>query len=504
VTVRRLIVPLFQGVNSRGLRKLSGAGLHAVHLRQAERALREKAFLGENAATLLLVAPDAGIPSLMLLGLGTEKDCSLEKLRRAFASLARQLRKADVDQAVLSVAAPQLRSRFSRLGLKVSGEAVAMGWALGAYSYDVYKTSTSKKRSRRTVTLSSREAPKEFTEGFKRGEILAQAVNFGRDLSNTPANDLYPEKLAAAARKVAREGALSIRVLKKKDLERERMGALLGVAQGSARAPCMVVLQYRPRRRRAASGKKRATGSTKLPTLALVGKAITFDAGGLSIKPARGMEEMKFDMAGGAAVLGAMKAIARLAPRINVVAVVPATENVIGAAAMRPGDIIRSASGKTIEVINTDAEGRLILADALQYARRFQPDFIVDFATLTGACLVALGTRVSGLVTNHRKFGRQVFDAGERSGERVWELPLYDEFLEATKSQVADLKNSAGRYGGAITAGAFLSYFVGDIPWCHLDIAGTAWAQRASGCFDPGATGVGTRLAVELAMSLGE
>jgi len=480
-------------------------GLHDVLRRQAERALREKAFKGENAETLLLVAPDSGATSAVLLGLGTEKECSLERLRHAFGSLARQLRKADVGQAVLCLATPQLRSRLSKVGWKVAGEAVAVGWALGAYSYDVYKTARQKNRSRRTLTLTTREAPKEFTAGLKTGEILAQAVNFGRDLSNTPANHLYPEKLAAEARKLARDCALSVRVLKKKDLERERMGALLGVAQGSARPPCMVVLEYRPERKRVASGQKGAKGAKgfrKLPTLALVGKAITFDAGGLSIKPARGMEEMKFDMAGGAAVLGAMKAIARLAPRLNVVAAVPSTENVIGDSAMRPGDIIRSASGKTIEIINTDAEGRLILADALQYVRRFQPDFILDFATLTGACLVALGTRVSGMVTNHQKLGRQVFDAGERSGERVWQLPLYEEFLEATKSHVADLKNSAGRYGGAITAGAFLSYFVGDIPWCHLDIAGTAWAQRASGCFEQGATGVGTRLAVELALSL--
>lgn len=497
MTLRRLIVPLFRGASSQAVRRLSGAGLPATLQRQAERALREKAFKGESAETLLLVASDSRVSSAVLLGLGTEKKCDLQKLRCAFGSLARQLRKGDVGQVVLSLAAPQLRSKLSKLGWKAAGEAVALGWALGTYSYDVYKTASAKKRSRRTLTLTCRDAPGEFTQGLKAGKILAQAVNFGRDLSNTPANHLYPEKLAAAARKLARDEALSVRILKKKDLVRERMGALLAVAQGSARPPCMVVLEYRPKRRRVASGSK-----GELPTLALVGKAITFDAGGLSIKPARGMEEMKFDMAGGAAVLGAMKAIARLAPQVNVVAVVPCTENVIGDAAMRPGDIIRSASGKTIEVINTDAEGRLILADALQYVRRFDPDYILDFATLTGACLVALGTRISGMVTNNQKLGRKVFAAGERSGERVWELPLYAEFLEAMKSQVADLKNSAGRYGGAITAGAFLSYFVGDIPWCHLDIAGTAWSQRASGCFEPGATGVGTRLAVEMAASL--
>jgi leucyl aminopeptidase len=233
-----------------------------------------------------------------------------------------------------------------------------------------------------------------------------------------------------------------------------------------------------------------------------VGKAITFDSGGLSIKPAKGMEEMKFDMAGGAAVLGAMKAIAVLKPPVRVIGIVPSTENVIGGSAMRPGDILRSASGKTIEVINTDAEGRLILADALHYALRFQPDYVIDFATLTGACLVALGTQVSGMVTNDKDLGRAVFDAGERSGERVWELPLYEEFIEATKSQVADLRNSAGRNGGAITAAAFLSHFVGKTRWCHLDIAGTAWVERDTGPFAAGATGVGVRLIVELVRGL--
>ncbi|HEU5311419.1 MAG TPA: M17 family metallopeptidase, partial [Candidatus Eisenbacteria bacterium] len=292
------------------------------------------------------------------------------------------------------------------------------------------------------------------------------------------------------ARTVARAGGLRSTILGKRELARERMGAILGVSQGSDRPPCLIVLEYRPGGWRPSKG-----------TVVLVGKAVTFDSGGLSIKPANRMEEMKYDMSGGAAVLGAMQAISILGAKRRVVGIIPATENVISGSAMRPGDIIRSAAGKTIEVINTDAEGRLILADALHYAKRYEPEYVLDFATLTGACRVALGNQVSGMVTNDRLLGKAVFEAGERCGERVWELPLYDEFVEATRSQVADIKNSTGRNAGAITAAAFLSHFVAGLRWCHLDIAGTAWAEKDSGLFTAGATGVGVRLAVEVVSS---
>jgi leucyl aminopeptidase len=289
---------------------------------------------------------------------------------------------------------------------------------------------------------------------------------------------------------MARARDLTVRILEQRELKRLGMGGILGVGQGSDRPPRLIVVRYRPRRR-------------PRKIVVLVGKSITFDSGGLSIKPAKGMEEMKYDMSGGAAVLGALQAFSRLKPPVEVIGILPASENVIGGSALRPGDILRSASGKTIEIINTDAEGRLVLADALHYAQRFKPDFLIDLATLTGACLVALGTQVSGMVTNDKELSRKVFEAGERAGERVWELPLYDEFIEATKSQIADLKNSAGRNAGAITAAAFLSHFVGKTKWCHLDIAGTAWSDRESGHLAPGATGMGVRLMVEFVTALG-
>jgi leucyl aminopeptidase len=318
---------------------------------------------------------------------------------------------------------------------------------------------------------------------------MASGVGFARNLTNAPANLLSPLELAARARAMARAHGLRCRVLRRRELAREGMGALLAVAQGSARAPCLIVVEYRPRPRGAR-------------TLALVGKSVTFDCGGLSIKPSKGMEEMKYDMAGGAAVLGALQALSVLRPRLHVVGILPASDNLISGSALRPGDILRSASGKTIEVINTDAEGRLLLADALHYARRFKPAAVVDVATLTGACVVALGTQVTGMLASDRALGEQILKAAASSGEKVWELPLHDEFVEAVKSKVADLKNDSGRNAGAITAGAFLSQFIEGVPWAHLDIAGTGWTQREEGYQSPGATGAGVRLLAELALGM--
>ena len=492
---RRLILPLFKEKRAR----LPSLG-HVLR-RMVDRALEEKAFQKEVAETFFLLPPGPReISSLLLLGLGQERKCTLETLRRAFGSLARRLHrelpKEKRGKFFLCLDSPTVTSRLSSLGWESVAQAITVGWILGSYSYDVYKTSPGdrKKPAPLVLFLSPRkrggdgllpEMEAAVRAGVKKGQILGEAVHFARDLSNAPANEVYPEVLAARAKALAKRCGLSVQILHERDLARARMGALLGVAQGSDKPPCLIVLKYEPKTKA-----KR--------TIALVGKAITFDSGGLSIKPAKGMEEMKFDMAGGAAVMGALMAISRLKPPFRVLGILPATENVIGGSAMRPGDILRSASGKTIEVINTDAEGRLILADALHFAQRFRPDYTVDFATLTGACLIALGTQISGLVGNDKAFTRKVFEAGERSGERLWELPLYDEFVDQIKSTVADLKNSTGRNAGTITAAAFLSRFVGQKPWCHVDIAGTAWAEKESGCFLAGATGVGVRLVVEL------
>ena len=500
----RLVIPLFQETRSLPPGEwLSAKELDGGLSRIVARALDERRFKGEPGESLLLLAPERGrVESVALFGLGPEKKCTLDSLRKAFGALSRRSRREQVGEVTLDLDAPHLRSKLSELGWDRAAKAITMAWTQGGYSFDAYRPAPAsvaeKKKPARLVLWAGAEdaeIERAVRAGQASGQIVGDAANYVRDLANTPANDLYPERLAEHARSLARAHGLSFSLLKKRDLERQRMGCLLGVAQGSDRPPCLMTVGYRAR-----SGAKKA--GKKVPTLVLVGKAITFDCGGISIKPAKGMEEMKFDMAGGAAVLGAMRAVAELKPAANVIGVIPSAENAIGGSAMRPGDILRSAAGKTVEILNTDAEGRLILADALHYAARFKPDYVMDFATLTGACLVALGTQVSGLVSNDREFSRKVFEAGERSGERVWELPLYDEFLDATKSTVADLKNSAGRNGGAITAAAFLSHFVGKTPWCHLDIAGTAWTERESGPFVAGATGVGVALVEELLRAL--
>jgi leucyl aminopeptidase len=265
------------------------------------------------------------------------------------------------------------------------------------------------------------------------------------------------------------------------------MAGILAVGRGSEHPPCLIVLEYSP------SGAKR-----RFPTIALVGKGITFDTGGISLKPPASMPEMKHDMSGGAAVFGALRAAALLRLPVHLAGIVAAAENKPGARAYLPGDVVRAASGKTIEVLNTDAEGRIVLADALHYAQRYKPTAIIDLATLTGSCLVALGSYCSGLIGNEESLLRRVRDAGERTRERVWPLPLWDEYKEQIKSQVADLKNTGGREGGTITAGAFLSEFAGDGPWAHLDIAGTAFTTKELPYCVPGATGVGVRLLVDL------
>jgi leucyl aminopeptidase len=325
--------------------------------------------------------------------------------------------------------------------------------------------------------------------GARRGAILAECQNLARDLSNQPGNALPPDALAREAQRVAKQVGLRARVLGVPELRKLGMGGLLAVGAGSANPPRLIVLEYRPKRARAARD-----------TLCVVGKGITFDSGGISIKPSAGMEEMKHDMSGAAAVVGALRACALLSVPHHVVGVIGAAENMPSGTAYRPGDIVTTASGKTIEVLNTDAEGRVVLADALHYARtEFEPRAIIDLATLTGACVVALGRWASGLFGNNEALAERVRRAGEATGERAWPMPLWDGHREAVRSDVADVKNTgAGREAGSSTAAAFLAAFVGDTPWVHLDIAGTGWTTRNGPGQPKGATGVGVRLLLEL------
>jgi leucyl aminopeptidase len=318
------------------------------------------------------------------------------------------------------------------------------------------------------------------------GQAVARGVAFARDLANGPANDVTPAVLGDEAQALGERLGLKVTVLDKAQLTEQGFGGMLAVGQGSANEPRFVVMEH------GAAGEGR-------PTICLVGKGITFDTGGISIKPAEGMDNMKMDMGGAAAVFGAMHAVAELKLPLHVVGMVCAAENMPSSTAYRPGDILRTLSGKTIEVLNTDAEGRIVLADGLFYAQRYNPTAIVDLATLTGAVMVALGPHAVGMMGTSQELADRLSRAGETSAERVWQLPLWDEYKEMMKSEIADLKNTGGRYGGAITAAGFLSAFVGDFPWVHLDIAGTAWVERPTRPYQSrGATGVGVRLLVEL------
>ena len=332
----------------------------------------------------------------------------------------------------------------------------------------------------------------EIRRGLRLGRSIAGGTCLARDLVNHPGNTATPAFLAGRARALARrhEG-LRCRVLDEAAMRREGMGALLGVSAGSAQPAKLILLEHglSPRRR----------GVRRRKPLVFVGKGVTFDSGGISIKPGSGMADMKMDMSGAAAVIGAMQVVAEAGLARPVVGIVPATENLLDGKAYKPGDVLTTMAGKTIEIDNTDAEGRLILADALTYAQRYEPEGIVDLATLTGACVIALGSHASGLMANDDGLAARVEAAAGATGERVWRLPLWPEYREQIKSLVADMKNTGGREGGAITAAALLAEFAGDTPWVHLDIAGTAWTNRARPYVPRGGVGVGVRLLFELA-----
>ncbi|MCY3555139.1 MAG: leucyl aminopeptidase [Gemmatimonadetes bacterium] len=370
--------------------------------------------------------------------------------------------------------------------LRDCAQATVEGLLLGAYRYDGFKTGDTDRPALESVAVvtSKRAQAYEIRDGIEAGRISTAGTALARDLSNAPGNAMTPRKLAAAARKMAGETGMKCRVLTRKDIEKERMGALLAVNAGSEEPPRFIVLEH-------------GEASDGSDTLVFIGKGITFDSGGISIKSSGGMEEMKHDMSGAAAVIGAMQSIAMSKPSLHVVGLVPATENLPDGRALKPGDIISTRSGKTIEVINTDAEGRLVLADALEYAERYRPAAVIDLATLTGACVVALGHAATGMMGNDDGLQDRVRTAGETAGERVWPLPLWKDYHDQIKSHIADVKNTGGRWAGALTAGAFLAKFV-ERPWVHLDIAGTAYTDASKPYCPKGATGVGVRLLLQL------
>jgi len=441
-------------------------------------------FTGKASEVLSL--PVAGITAkrLVLVGIGEEKSANAESLRAAGGRAAKTLARAKAKRAALAV--PALR----RVRPEDAAQALAEGVVLGAYRFDKYKSGNDKPPALENLVLLAPDARQiaALRRGAKLGQLLAESANFARELSNEPGAVCTPEHLAAEARKLARAHGLKVTVLAEKELEREKMAGILTVGRGSANPPRLIVLEHGAP----------AKGARKRPTLAFVGKGITFDSGGISIKPAASMDEMKHDMSGGAAVLGALRAAALLALPCHVIGIVAAAQNMPDGNAYVPGDIIRSAQGKTIEVLNTDAEGRIVLSDALHFATRHKPDAIVDLATLTGACVVALGEVACAVLGNDEKLIAKVRAAADATHERAWPLPLWDEHKTAIKGTVGDIVNTGGRNGGVSTAAAFLSHFVGETPWVHLDIAGTAWATKETPYYAKGATGFGVRLLIEL------
>lgn len=375
-------------------------------------------------------------------------------------------------------------------------QALAEGLTLSEFSGTTYQTSDPQTAHPPAFSIvvppfndTSPESPSRLEGAIHRGRILGEASNRTRELANAPGNELTPREFAARAAALVDSPNVAIDILDETKIASLGMGMLLGVARGSSEPPRLMTFNYTP------------PGVTTGPVLGLVGKGITFDTGGISIKPSDGMERMKSDMSGGAAVICAMQALARLNAPIRVIGVVPATENMPGGKALKPGDILRSAAGKTVEVLNTDAEGRLILGDALWYARTLGATHLVDVATLTGGILVALGRTTSGVFGTPDWWVDQVRRVGDRAGDRMWRMPLFPDYREQLKSDIADMTNIGGRPASAITAAIFLQEFVGSVPWAHIDIAGTAWAEDSKPYLPKGATGVGVRTLVELAFT---
>ncbi|MEW6522573.1 MAG: leucyl aminopeptidase [Bacillota bacterium] len=476
-----IIVNLFEGVTSPG--GATGAvdrALGGLISRLSERG----EIKGKLNETTVIYTDQIPARKVVVVGLGPAGQFNLERARQAAGSAIRAAGKGGTRVVGTIVHG----AGTGGLEPAACARALAEGTILASYRYEDLKSEKSQTRVEELIVAErDRDKCPEVAAGLERGTIMARATNFARDLVNSPANHMTPTHLAEAARALACELELECTVLERADMERLGMGALLGVAQGSLQPPKLIVLRYH--------------GAPGAEWLALAGKGLTFDSGGLSLKPADGMENMKSDMAGGAAVLGAMQAIGKLRPRVNLVAIVACTENLPSGSALKPGDVVRAMTGKTIEIVSTDAEGRLILADAVGYAVSQGATRVVDVATLTGACGVALGGGFySGLVANCDRLASRILEAAGRAGERVWRFPSDPDYQELYKSDVADIKNVGGRLGGAITGGMIIGEFAGSIPWAHLDIAPTSFAQKEKPYQPKGATGVAVRTLVELVL----
>lgn len=486
VTCDTAIVNLFEGVTRpSGATKAIDDALGGL----ISDMIGDRPDIGEfGQITTLNVCPGIGAKNVVLVGLGKQEEFTLDRLRAAAGVAIRAAAKLR-SKTIVSVIHGAGKCGFDP-GL--ASAALAEGTILGSYQFRYYKTEkpTEVIPEKLYIAESGLQKISLIRKGAQTGRIIANAVNMARDLINHPSNYKTPTKMAQQAAEIAANSELEIDILDQDRIEQLNMQAFLAVAQGSNEPPKLIIMNYNG-----------APGDNRL--FAFVGKGITFDSGGISLKPSEGMHEMKDDMAGAAAVMYAMQSIAELKLPVNVIAVAPCTENLPSGCSFKPGDVIGSMAGKTIEIISTDAEGRLILADAIFYARRLGATHIVDLATLTGACVVALGNVASGVMSNNNQWSRQVLEAAAQTGEKMWELPLFDEYKEQIKSDIADLKNSGGRPGGAITAGLFIANFALKTPWVHIDIAGTVSSDKETGYNVKGATGVGVRSLIQLAINLG-
>ncbi len=472
-----VLVGAFQGEASRDDLKTMDKALGG-HLTRAIRARHFEFKPGQTLAIDSLGRFPAG--KIVIVGLGKRTELSADKVRKASAAGTSVMKNSGVKKFGTTLASE------SANGLTVGelAQASAEGAYLSSYTFDSYKSKKDDKRISEITHLTDKKSNvSAIDKGARKGKILAESACFARDLINMPGNMATPTFLANQAKQIASRYGIKCSVLGPKAIEKLGMGGLCGVARGSHEPARFIILEWM-------KGPK-----TKKP-IVLVGKGLTFDTGGISIKPSGDMHEMKSDMSGGAAVLGAMRAAAALKLKANLVGLVPSTENMPGGSATKPGDVLTGLSGVTMEVLNTDAEGRLILADALAYAGRYKPDCVVDMATLTGACMVALGHRASGLFGNDEKLIDQIRKAGERTGERCWPMPLWEEYDEDIKSDIADVKNIGPRWGGAITAAAFLKKHVKG-KWAHVDIAGTAYTNSENGYLKKGGVGLGVRLMID-------
>jgi len=485
-----LAVGLFSDVKELDrLNKELNSKLHGA----IEQLIKLGDFKGKDRTSATVYGNDEiGAKRVLLVGLGEKKKATLDTIRKAAANAAKQ----SVEIKAETVSLALHRAFGGRFDLPAMGQACAEGTYFGSYRYDEFVTESENGRlGLLKVELIDSDSAKtnKLKQGLSSGVAIGKAQSYTRTLANRPANVINPARLAAVAKELARDSKrLSCTVFDEKQMAAKGMGGVLAVGSGSQNKPRFIVLKYSPPGR----------GASTQPTVALVGKAITFDSGGISIKPAANMDEMKLDKSGGIAVLGTMKAVAEIGPPINVYGIIPSAENMPSGTSYRPGDIINTHSGKTVEVQNTDAEGRMILCDALSYAVKQKCDIIIDIATLTGACVVALGKYMAGLMSNDDELIRQLQKASDNSGEKIWTMPCGDEYAEEMKSKIADLKNIGSRWGGACTAAAFLRQFVGETKWAHLDIAGVWSFDKATNFTTEGASGFGVRLLTTYLMNL--